>query len=57
MRNTRFGFLIFPALTLIGLTTAGCDRSGEGGGVGVAPGTEMTILFASNNNGEIEPCG
>ena len=57
MRNTRVGFLVVPALALLGLATAGCNKGGEGGGVGVAPGTELTILYASNNNGEIEPCG
>ncbi len=56
MRNTSMGLLIVPALTLLGVV-AGCNKGGEGGGVGVAPGAEMTILYASNNNGEIEPCG
>jgi len=57
MRNTSIGFLVVPTLALLGLATAGCSKGGEGGGVGVASGTEMTLLFASNNNGEIEPCG
>ena len=57
MRNTSISFLVVPALALMGLASVGCNKGGEGGGVGVAPGAEMTVLFASNNNGEIEPCG
>ncbi len=57
MRNTSISFLVVPALALMGLAAVGCNKGGEGGGVGVAAGTEMTVMFASNNNGEIEPCG
>jgi len=45
---------------LLGLTIAGCPKQqpgGDGGGAGVAAGTQLTILYASNNDGEIEPCG
>ncbi len=59
MRNTPISVLSSLALmTLIG-GTIGCgnDEGGEGAGVGVSAGTELTIMYSNNNDGEIEPCG
>ncbi len=38
----------------LGLALASCKGSGGGG---IPAGAELTLVFAGNNIGEIEPCG
>ena len=48
------------AVAALGLAVAGCPKGssgGDGGGAGVTAGSQLTILYSSNNDGEIEPCG
>ncbi len=58
MRYSHLGTLCVAIPAVLGLALGGCGGDkGEGGGVGVAAGSELTILFSAGNNGEIEPCG
>ncbi len=59
MRTTPIAVLSSFALMAAtgGLVSCGNDQSGEGAGLGVADGTQLTILYSNNMDGEIEPCG
>jgi len=53
----KYAHIAFTGVLAAGLGLVSCDKPSEGGGAGVPAGTELSILFTSNNNGEIEPCG
>ncbi len=60
MRTHTTSMYGIAAVAVLGLALTGCPKAssgGDGGGAGVAAGTQLTMIYASNNDGEIEPCG
>jgi len=53
----KYAHISMTGVLAASLAFAACNDPAEGGGVGVPAGTELSILYTSNNNGEIEPCG
>ena len=53
----KYSHIAITGVLAAGFSLGACNQPAEGGGVGVPAGTELSILYTSNNNGEIEPCG